>query len=284
MAAAARLRYSGSISGAPAFGRLLDAAPQLRVMVTSRRPLRLSGERQLTVPPLPLAARDTVTASMAYASPAVRLFVERARELTPGFALDDRNAAEVAAVCARLDGLPLAIELAAARAHAFPVSAINARLDHSFALLSGGPPDQPDRLRSLHAAITWSYDLLTEPTRVLFRQLSVVRGRASLDTIEKVCAVQPADAEHEVADDVLDAITELVSHSLLRRDDDEARYTMLETIRDHSYGGRGAVDDGRTRPVPSAGSDQIRVIRPSVLVRALKWHRRGGVEARVFWG
>ena len=233
------------ISGALSLARLLDAAPQLRVVVTSRRPLRLSGEQQLTVPPLPVPARDTVTAAMAYTSPAVRLFVERAGEVSPGFALNDRNAAPVAAVCARLDGLPLAIELAAARTHVLPVSAIKARLDHSLALLSGGPRDQPDRLRSLHAAITWSYDLLTESTRAVFDRLSVFRGGASLDIIQKVCALQPADAVDGVADDVFEAIIELVSHSLLRRDDevDEARYTMLETIRDYAAGALSATGE-----------------------------------------
>jgi predicted ATPase/DNA-binding SARP family transcriptional activator len=229
------------VPGARSLGRLLDAVPQLRVVVTSRTPLRLSGEQQLMVPPLPVPARDTVTASMASRSPAVRLFVERAREVSPRFALDDRNAGPVATICARLDGLPLAIELAAARTHALPVSAIYARLDHSLALLSGGPRDQPDRLRSLHAAITWSYDLLTESTRAMFQRLSVFRGGASLDLIQKVCAPQPADAEEGVADDVFEAITELVSHSLLRRDDgDEARYTMLETIRDYAAGALSA--------------------------------------------
>jgi predicted ATPase/DNA-binding SARP family transcriptional activator len=234
------------ISGAPSLGRLLDAAPQLRVVVTSRTPLRLSGEQQLTVPPLPVPAGDTVTAAGACASSAVRLFVERAREVSPGFALDDRNAASVVAVCGRLDGLPLAIELAAARTRVLPVSAINERLDHSFTLLSGGPRDQPDRLRSLYAAITWSYDLLTESTRTVFRRLSVFRGGASLDVIEKVCAVQPAGAEERVADDVFEAITELVSHSLLRRDDevDEARYAMLETIRDYAAGALSATGEG----------------------------------------
>jgi predicted ATPase/DNA-binding SARP family transcriptional activator len=230
------------ISGALSLGRLLDAAPQLRVVVTSRTPLRLSGEQQLTVPPLPVPARDTVTASMASTSPAVQLFVERAREVSPGFAFDDRNAASVATVCGRLDGLPLAIELAAARTHVLPVGTINARLEHSFALLSGGPRDQPDRLRSLHAAIRWSYDLLTESTRAVFQRLSVFRGGASLEVIQEVCVVQLAAAKDGVADDVFEAITELVSHSLLRRDEDveEARYTMLETIRDYAAGALSA--------------------------------------------
>jgi predicted ATPase/DNA-binding SARP family transcriptional activator len=223
------------IFGATSLGRLLDAAPQLHLVVTSRTPLRLSGEQQLTVPPLPVPARDTVTASMASNSAAVRLFVERARAVSPGFALGDRNAAPVAAVCARLDGLPLAIELAAARTQVLPVGAINARLQHSLALLSGGPRDQPDRLRSLHAAITWSYDLLSESARAVFHRLSVFRGGASLDLIQKVCGLQSA-AQDGVADDVFEAISELVSHSLLRRDDDveEARYTTLETIRGYA--------------------------------------------------
>jgi predicted ATPase len=226
------------ISGASSLGGLLDAARQLRLVVTSRTPLRLSGEQQLTVPPLPVPALDTVTVSTAYTSPAVRLFIDRAREVRPRFALDDRNAAPIAAVCTRLDGLPLAIELAAAHMQVLPVSAIKARLDHSLALLSAGPRDQPERLRSLHAAITWSYELLTESTKAVFHRLSVFRGGASLDVIEKVCAWQFGDAADRVADGVFEAISELVSHSLIQRDDsfDEARYTMLETIRDYAAG------------------------------------------------
>ena len=231
------------ISGVPLLTTLLDAAPRLRLVVTTRTRLRLSGEQQFPVPPLPLPPSRTVTASMAYAAPAVRLFVERAREINPAFALDDRNGGTVAAVCARLDGLPLAIELAAARTDVLTVAAINARLDRSLTLLSGGPRDQPDRLRSLHAAISWSYDLLTEPTQALFHRLSVFVGGASFDVIQKVCASPLADAAGGT-DHVLDAITELVSQSLLRRaddgDTDEPRFTMLETIRLYATDGLSA--------------------------------------------
>jgi tetratricopeptide (TPR) repeat protein len=132
----------------------------------------------------------------------------------------------------------LAIELAAARTNVLSVSAIHARLEHSPAVLSGGPRDEPDRLRSLHAAITWSYGLLTNSTRTLFERLSVFRGGAALDVIETVCGPQPADGQDAAAHGVFEAITELVSHSLLRRDEQvvEPRYTMLETIRDYAAG------------------------------------------------
>ena len=233
------------VSGGPSVGRLLDAAPELHIVVTSRTRLRLYGEQLLPVPPLPVPASGPVTASTASTSSAVRLFVERARLVSPRFALDHRNAATVAALCVRLDGLPLAIELAAARTQVLPVSVIKTRLDHSLALLSGGPRDHPDRLRSLHAAITWSYDLLSEPTRAVFQRLSVFRGGASLEVVQKVCGLRPAAREVGVIDDLIAAITELVSHGLLRRDSaDDARFTMLETIRDYAAGALSASGEG----------------------------------------
>jgi predicted ATPase len=223
------------VRAAPSLSSLLDAAPRLRIIVTSRAPLELSGEQRLNVPPLPVPRPDRVTAPTASASAAVQLFVERAREAGVGLVLDDGNAVAIAAACARLDGLPLAIELAAARANVLPVSAISARLEHSLSLLTAGPQDQPDRLRSLHAAISWSYNLLTEPTRTVFHRLSVFVGGAPLDLIEQVCVRRAAGTTRETSDDVLTAITELVSQSLLHRNDlTDARYTMLETIREYA--------------------------------------------------
>lgn len=236
------------VSGAPVIGELLDAAPKLRVVVTSRTPLQLAGEQQLMVAPLPVPSPGSVTASTADRSSAVRLFAERAREVNPSFAVDDDNAGPIATACARLDGLPLAIELAAALTSVLPVSEIAGRLDQPLALLVAGPRDQPDRLRSLHAAVSWSYDLLTEPTRAVFQQLSVFVGGASLDVVQRVCAPPPGDNPAAATNDVLGPVSELVSHSLIRRVDDvvDARFTMLETIR--QYASEALVNSG-TREV-----------------------------------
>ena len=233
------------VSGATSIGRLLDAAAELRVIVTSRTRLRLYGEQQLQVPPLPLPSSGLITpAAAAATSSAVRLFVERARLLRPRFELDRANAGAVAALCTRLDGLPLAIELAAARTQVLSVGVIMARLNDSLALLSDGPRDHPDRLRSLHATITWSYDLLSEPTRAVFQRLSVFRGGASLEVAQNVCSSRRDALERKVVDDVSEAVTELVSHSLLQREPaDGARYTMLETIRDYAAAALSAAGD-----------------------------------------
>jgi non-specific serine/threonine protein kinase len=212
------------LAGAPVVTRLLQETRDVRILVSSRSSLRVSGEQECPVPPLavPEAEAHPTAASLA-ACESVRLFAERATAAVPGFSLDDENAAAIAGIARRLDGLPLAIELAAARVKLLPPQAILPRLDHSLGLLTGGGRDLPDRQQTLRATIAWSYDLLTEGARRLLAACSVFAGGASLEVIETVCG--------SVVDiDVLDGLQELVDQSLLR----PVRFAMLETIREYA--------------------------------------------------
>jgi predicted ATPase len=208
---------------------LLRAAPGLAVLATSREPLRLRAEREVPVPPLPLPPdRARLAPEEALAFPAVRLLVERAAAVKPGFALDPRNVADVVAVCRRLDGLPLAIELAAARVRLLPPAALLARLDRRLALLTGGARDLPERQQTLRAAIAWSHDLLDPAERALFARLAVFAGSFALDAAETVCG-----AAGGLPLDLLDGIDSLTQKSLLRQEDGptgEPRFAMLQTI------------------------------------------------------
>ncbi|MFT4040651.1 MAG: AAA family ATPase, partial [Thermomicrobiales bacterium] len=159
---------------------LLQACPRLTVLATSRAPLHVSGEREYPVTPLPLPAPDAVEPRQIVHAPAVRLFMERAGAVCPGFALTAENAAAVAAICARLDGLPLAIELAAARSKHLPPALLLARLARRLPLLVGGPRDAPERLQTMAAAIAWSHALLTPLEQVVFRRLAVFSGGFTL--------------------------------------------------------------------------------------------------------
>jgi non-specific serine/threonine protein kinase len=208
-------------AAAPFAAELLAACPDLTVLATSRVRLRLSGEREVPVPPLGLAAAGAVEPE------AVRLFAERARAVRPDFVVSDANAAAVAGICRRLDGLPLAIELAAARVKVLSPAALLARLDPALPLLTGGARDAPARQRTVRDAVAWSYDLLPPAEQALFRWLAVFAGGFAL-----------ADAEAAaggLGDDVFDGVAALVEHSLLRRDDaagGEPRFAMLETVRE----------------------------------------------------
>jgi predicted ATPase/DNA-binding CsgD family transcriptional regulator/tetratricopeptide (TPR) repeat protein len=209
---------------------LLTACPRLSVLVTSRVVLRLSAEHDVPVAPLALPAATGQAAAEVAAADAVRLFVARARAAVPSFAVTDANAATVAAVCAHLDGLPLAIELAAARVSHLPLSAIRQRLAQRLAFLTGGARDQPARLRTMRDAVAWSDDLLASEERRLFRRLAVFAGGFTLEAAE---AIGRGLGEHE--DDVFAAVAALVDASLLRREEreDEPRYRMLETVREY---------------------------------------------------
>jgi predicted ATPase/DNA-binding CsgD family transcriptional regulator len=210
------------VDGAAQFAAdLLAACPDLAVLATSRVRLRLSGEREVPVPPLALAAAD------GGLSEAALLFAERARAVRPDFAVSDANAAAIADICRRLDGLPLAIELAAARVKVLTPAALLARLDPALPLLTGGARDGPARQQTVRDAVAWSYDLLPPADQALFRRLAVFAGGFTL-----------ADAEVVAADMnvvVLDGVAALVEHSLLRPDDapgGEPRFVMLETVRE----------------------------------------------------
>ena len=215
-------------SAAPVVAELLSGARGLRIVVTSRSPLRVSGEQECPVPPLSLPPQAPGSGMSVVACESVRLFAERAAAVVPGFAVDEQNAAAVAQVVRRLDGLPLAIELAAARVRLLSPEAIAKRLEHSLGLLTGGSRDLPDRQQTLRATIEWSYDLLGEQARTLLAACSVFRGGVPLEMIGPVCARAGTGVS------VLDALQELVDQSLLRplRPSGVPRYLMLETIRE----------------------------------------------------
>jgi predicted ATPase/serine/threonine protein kinase len=216
---------------APALGALLEAAPRLRLLVTSRTALRLSGEREFGVSPLSLPdlARLPPPDELARV-PSVALFVERAQAVGPRVALTAENAAAVAGICARLDGLPLALELAAARVKVLSPAALAARLDHCLQVLTGGPRDVPTRQQTLRATIDWSHQVLSPAEQRLFRRLAVFARSCTIGAAEAAC-----DSADDLGLDVLEGLGALVDHSLLRRSegpDQEPRFEMLATIRE----------------------------------------------------
>jgi predicted ATPase/DNA-binding CsgD family transcriptional regulator len=223
------------VGAAPVVTDLLSACPGLTVLVTSRVPLHLRVEHEFPVAPLALPDPRQPPALAALArNPSIGLFVERARAVRPDFALTDENAATVALICTRIDGLPLAIELAAARVKVLSPSALLARLSQRLTVLSGGPRDAPARQQTLRDTLAWSYDLLTIEQQQLFRQLSVFVGGWTLEAAEAVCDADPACGPGR-ATAVLDGLAALVDHSLVQQTelpDGSSRFTMLETIRE----------------------------------------------------
>jgi non-specific serine/threonine protein kinase len=219
------------VEAAPAVARVVDAAPRLKVLVTSRALLHLSVEHEVAVPPLDLPPPGRVPAVEELGRyPAVALFVERGRAARKSFALTERNADAIAAICRRLDGLPLALELAAARLKMLSPEGVLARLNERLKLLTTGGVDLPERQKTMRAAVAWSYDLLDEGERRIFRQLAVFEGGGMMDEAEAVCG-----GEQSVA--VLDAVTSLVDKSLLdrrERSDGDPRFTMLEVVREYA--------------------------------------------------
>jgi len=229
------------LDAAPAVGRLLAAAPNLAVLTSSRSALQVSGEQEYPVPPLglPDPSRLPPLAQLSQYE-AVALFIERARAVKPAFEVTNDNAPAVAEICVRLDGLPLAIELAAARIRILTPQAMLGRLSDRLGLLAGGSRDLPERQQTLRGAIAWSHDLLDETDRALFAAFSVFVGGAGLAEIERVCA-------EEITGEVLDTLASLVEKSLLRQADGadgEPRFAMLETIR--AYAQERADERGRT--------------------------------------
>jgi predicted ATPase/DNA-binding SARP family transcriptional activator len=210
----------------PVLGQLMEAAPGLKLLVTSRSLLHLSGEHQYPVRPLDV---PKLNGSRDYQAlirlPAVALFVERARALKPGFALTDANAAEICEICRRLDGLPLAIELVAARVRLLGPEALLSRLDQRLPLLTGGASEAPPRQQTVRATIDWSYDLLSESERVLFTRFSCFAGGCSFDAVETICET------------TLDEVGSLVDKSLLRERegiDGAVRVEMLAVLREYA--------------------------------------------------
>jgi non-specific serine/threonine protein kinase len=210
---------------------LLGASSDLRILVTSRSPLHVSGEQEFAVPPMLLPEPDTPVSAASLADyESAQLFAARAAASLPGFTITGENAEAIAGIVRRLDGLPLAIELAAARVKLLPPAVILTRLVDSLGLLVSGSRDVPDRQRTLRATIAWSFDLLGEPARRLLAACSVFRGGIGLEHIEAVCA-----STLRLGVPVLDAVNELVDQSLLRLASSSAavsRYAILETVRD----------------------------------------------------
>ena len=221
------------MGASPLLAELLKAAPGLVVLVTSRTVLRLTGEHEFPVPPLPVppagVGRDPADLQRY---PSVSLFVERAHSVAPGFELTDANAGAVAEICRRLDGLPLAIELAAARIRLLPPQALASRLDQRFSLLTGGARDLPERQRTLKNTLDWSYDLLSAGEQTLFARLGVFAGPFSLPAVEAVCA--PGEGQGGGPGQVMETLGSLVDSSLVGAEtrDGEPRFSLLETIRD----------------------------------------------------
>jgi predicted ATPase/DNA-binding CsgD family transcriptional regulator len=209
---------------------LLTSCPRLTILATSQTVLHLSAEHDLPLSPLPLSTRtDSASVAEIAAADAVRLFLDRAQAVRPDFVLTESNAATVAAICARLEGLPLAIELAAARVGHLPLPAMLKRLEQRLKFLTGGARDKPDRLRTLRNAMTWSYDLLPADEQRLFRHLAVFQGGCTFDAAEALAQETGASEG-----DILDLVASLVDKSFLRLDEttDEPRYRMLATIRE----------------------------------------------------
>lgn len=209
---------------------LLAGCPELRVLATSREPLQLPGEQISPVPPLDLPAGEEVTVELAGRIEAVQLFVDRARQSQPGFDLNDTNVRDVVAVVRRLDGIPLAIELAAARLRVLAPHDLLDRLDDQLGVLTAGGAGRPERHRTLRAAIDWSYRLLPERRQILLRRLAVFRGGFTLKPTEDIC-----NGNGVAKGEILDGIGHLVDASLLNIQQEERhRYGMLESVRQYA--------------------------------------------------
>ena len=224
--------------------RLLRTCPQLQILATSRQPLGITGERVWWLQPLPVPAPADADPRSLRSNEAVRLFVERARHVSPGFELTPGVAVAVAGICRRLDGLPLAIELAAARTAVLTPEEILDRLDDRFDLLTGGSTDGDVRHRSLRAAVEWGHDLLTAEEAAFLRRLSVFSGGWSLDAAEDVCAGDGVDRDR-----VLDLTASLVGKSLVvaASSGGRMRYRLLETTRTHGLATLEQAGEARAR-------------------------------------
>jgi predicted ATPase len=221
------------VPAAPTVAELLVAGPNLKILVTSRAALHVYGEHEFPVSPLALPdSRSKPSVEILSQCPAVALFVQRAAAVKPDFELNPENASTVAEICARLDGLPLAIELAAARVKVLSPSLMLTRLASRLQLLTGGARDMPLRQQTLRAAIDWSYDLLTAAEQKLFRRLSVFVGGCTLEGAEAVC-----NAKGDLDLDPLDGMASLLDKSLAQEFEPvqaESRFVMLETIREYA--------------------------------------------------
>jgi len=219
------------VDAAPLVGKLLSSSPGLKALVTSREALRVYGEQEYPVPPLTLPDLDRVEpVRMLSQYEAVELFTRRARAVRPDFTLTEDNAPAVADICVRLDGLPLAIELAAARSRVLSPEMVRRRLESRLAVLVAGSRDLPARQRTLRGAIDWSYDLLDPPEKTLFARLAVFRGGRTVEAAEAVCS-------HGLTIGILEGLESLLNKNLLRRIEgtaEEPRFVMLEMIHEYA--------------------------------------------------
>jgi len=243
--------------------RLLARCTGLRIVATSRASLHISGEHELPLPPLTIPRERSTLAPARTADDlarvaAVALFVQRVRAIQPAFALNDDNAEDTAAICRRLDGLPLALELAASRMRLLSPRGLLARLERGLPLLAGGMRDLPERHQTMRATIAWSYDLLHRGEQALFRRLAVFAGGCTLEAIEAVCATEGGDLDG----DVLTWTEGLLDNSLLRRQEpeqgteagrEEPRLEMLRTVREYALERLEATPEAaRTRALHAA--------------------------------
>ena len=220
------------LPAAPLVAELLSSAPKLKLLVTSRAALRLYGEQEYAVPPLGLPdLNESMSVEHLSQYEAVQLFIQRALAVKPDFKVTNENAPAVAEICHRLDGLALAIELAAARIRLFPPQSLLSRLNNRLQTLTGGAQNLPSRQQTLRNTIDWSYDLLPASEQKLFARLSVFMGGRSFDAIEAVC-----NPNNNLGIDTLEGVDSLVSKNLLRQEDHggEPRFTMLETIHEYA--------------------------------------------------
>jgi predicted ATPase/DNA-binding CsgD family transcriptional regulator len=217
------------IAAAPAVAEILRATAGLTIMVTSRSPLHVTGEQEFTVPPMQVPDQPSATVAAVAECESVRLFVERAQAVWPSLVLNEENADSIAKICQRLDGLPLAVELAAARIKLLPPASLLARLENALPVLVGGARDLPQRQQTLNSTMAWSYDLLGAGAKRLLAACSVFRGGIALATAETICA--------GLGIEVLAGLEELVDQSLLRRIDEpgDPRFGMLEQVREYAY-------------------------------------------------
>ncbi|HSD71175.1 MAG TPA: tetratricopeptide repeat protein, partial [Thermoanaerobaculia bacterium] len=277
---------------APTVADLIAAGPGLKVVVTSRSPLHVYGEHEFPVPPLALPAAGALPPLDRLTEyEAVALFLQRAQAVKPDFALTKENAPAIVEICARLDGLPLALELAAARVKLLSPAAMQSRLEKRLQLLTGGGIDLPARQRTLRGAIEWSYDLLNEDEQKLFRRLSVFVDGCTLEAVEAVC-----NAKEDLVVDSLDGMASMVDKSLMRQSEttgDEPRFVMLETIREYALEQMAASgDEPITRRAHAAYflvlAEEVGSARTATLVDSAQWLDRcerehGNFRAALEW-
>jgi predicted ATPase/transcriptional regulator with XRE-family HTH domain len=262
------------LDAAPFISKLLDFCPRLKILVTSRAPLRLRNEREFQVQPLDFPGSGPArSADDLLRYPAVALFIDRTQLVRPGFQNDDDSVRMIAEICRRLDGLPLAIELAAARVRHLPLAELHDQSLHRMQILTGGPRDLPERQQKMASTIAWSYDLLSPTEQLIFRHLSSFVGSWSLQAAQFVCGPQPS------RDHLLEALRILVDNSLVILS--QARYRMLDTIREFAQ--QQLVSPGEQQAIQRRHADYY-VQFANQAAAALEggeltdWHRRLEME------